>query len=99
VRWAVRRGVVRRGALRLEELGAGRREQDLRKIGSAFIKTEGSALGEVGMTTDTGEEGVVVAGEAERGALKMETGEVRIRAREGRTKSGVRGVGVPCIWA
>ena len=39
MRWAVRKG-VRRGLLRLEELGVARRERGLRTIGSEFAKME-----------------------------------------------------------
>jgi hypothetical protein len=100
VRCAVRRG-VRRGLLRLEELGVVRRELVLRTIGSASVKMEGGSKGSgwsgVVATLDAREEDPLVTGEADKGFLKMDTGEVRIRVREGRTSSGVRGRGVPWI--
>lgn len=68
----------------------------MRLIGSAFARMEGgSGAGESIMTLDASEEEPLVTGEVERGDLKTDTGGARIRAREGRTKSGVRGMGMP----
>jgi hypothetical protein len=68
-------------------------------MGSAFVKMEGgseaSKWGGVVTTLDAGEEAPLVTGEVDKGDLKMDTGEVKIRVREGRIKSGVRGVGEP----
>ena len=98
MRCAVRRG-VRRALLRLEELVVARRERVLRAMGLAFVKMEGgseaSKLGGVVTTLEAREEDPLVMGEVDNGDLNIDTGEVKIRVREGRIKSGVRGVGEP----
>ena len=90
----MRRG-VRRALLRLEELGVARRERVLRAMGSAFVKMEGESEASRFGGVDAREEVPPVTGEMDKGDLNIDTGEVKMRVREGRIKSGVRGVGVP----
>lgn len=95
----------RRPLFKLDMLDAARRERDFRARGAAVARREGgseAARGCKGAASmlEANEEGPLAAGEEESGDLSMDMGDESMREKEGRMRSGVRGVdGLPWTWS